>query len=261
MHNTAENDGATLARLRGAPALSPIEHFAIEKALEREGAMLAAVACGEQQFVWAIWEADQCLVAPAAMRARIENAGAGLKSAQAGWPVHYRRTGGGVTPQGPGIINLSMAYALPRQAIPSIKRSYHDLCAPIVDALGELGCVASIGPVAGSFCDGAYNVIVDRRKFAGTAQRWTGFGRGIGRMAVLAHALMLIEPPSEQMIAEIDTLHGNSGIVRKLHRDVHVSLAELGLRTAWFTSALLCHLQARSEFPCEAQAPSIVRSY
>ncbi len=230
------------------PGLQHIEHLAIEEALELEGAMLAAVVRRERRFDWAVWETDQCLVPPAAMRNRIENAGAGLKSAQAGWPVHYRRTGGGVTPQGPGIINLSMAYALPRHESPSIKRSYHDLCAPIVDTLGELGFAASIGPVAGSFCDGAYNVVVDGRKFAGTAQRWTRSGRGDGRMAVLAHALMLIEPPSEQTMGAIDALHGNSGIVRKLRRDAHVSVTELGLRTACFTSALLHHLRTRSEF-------------
>lgn len=209
-----------------------------------EDTMLAAATSGNRRFDWAIWETDQCLVAPVSMRSRIDRTGGASKSAQAGWPVHYRRTGGGVTPQGSGVINVSIAYGLAPGETPSIKRSYRYLCAPIVDALVEHGPVASMGPVPGAFCDGAHNVVVGRRKLAGTAQRWKSGGNG--RMAVLAHALILLETPSERTLAAINALHRDIGFERKLQRDALISTAELGLQMDCFISTLARHLRTRS---------------
>jgi lipoate-protein ligase A len=210
-----------------------------------EDTMLAAAADGNRRFGWAMWETDQCLVAPASMRCRIDGTVGASKSAQAGWPVHYRRSGGGVTPQGPGVINVSIAYALRPGKKPSIEGSYRSICAPIVNALAVFGLAASMGPVTGSFCDGSHNVIVAGRKLAGTAQRWkSGVNGGI---AVLAHALILIETPSDRTMAAINALHRDSGIEDELRREALLSTADLGLQAGNFINTLLRHLRTRAD--------------
>ncbi|CRX29231.1 Lipoate-protein ligase A [Pseudomonas aeruginosa] len=94
-------------------------------------------------------------------------------------------------PQSPGVLNIALSYALGPgdNEQTRIETAYLRLCQPICDWLRERGLDAGVGAVAGSFCDGRYNVTLDGRKLAGTAQRWRR--NGAGRPVVLAHAALL----------------------------------------------------------------------
>ncbi|EOQ81598.1 hypothetical protein K652_06408 [Pseudomonas aeruginosa VRFPA02] len=94
--------------------------------------------------------------------------------AERGWPVLLRDTGGEPVPQSPGVLNIALSYALGPgdNEQTRIETAYLRLCQPICDWLRERGLDAGVGAVAGSFCDGRYNVTLDGRKLAGTAQRW-----------------------------------------------------------------------------------------
>jgi len=113
--------------------------------------------------------------------------------AELGWPVHLRATGGDVTPQGPGVVNVTLVFT--PEGPTDIPGNYDRLCTPIEQTLGP---TASRGWNPGAFCDGAYNVQRDGLKFAGTAQRMRKCTDQ--RSAVLAHALMLMRAPSPETI-------------------------------------------------------------
>ncbi|MEO8656340.1 MAG: hypothetical protein ABI409_19615, partial [Ramlibacter sp.] len=63
-------------------------------------------ACFEQalagQAVATLWTGQTGLVAPLSYRRHSALAQACADSAERGWPVRWRRSGGGVVPQGPG---------------------------------------------------------------------------------------------------------------------------------------------------------------
>ncbi len=142
----------------------------------------------------ALWTGPAGLVAPMSYR-RHKNLDIACKaSLQRGLPVRLRRSGGGLVPQGPGILNLSLAYPCNGSPGDLAEPVYHDLCAVLIRALSRLGIECRAHSVVGSFCDGRFNLAVTSqgiaRKIAGTAQYWR---RGNGRQAVLAHALLLVD--------------------------------------------------------------------
>jgi len=116
-----------------------------------------------------------------------------------GWPVIVRETGGFAVALDPGIVNLSLV--IPRSLLagipgPSIDLVYHLLCRPIRQTLSSLNIKTGFGSVPRAFCDGRFNLVVDGKKIAGTAQAWRA-GR-IGQIAngdgyVLAQAALLVD--------------------------------------------------------------------
>ena len=80
-------------------------------------------------------------------------------------------------------------------------------CAPLIRWLQKQGCAAQTGFVPGSFCDGEYNVVVQNRKVAGTAQRWTRIRACEMRQVVFAHALLLMDARLEAGVAAINQLY------------------------------------------------------
>ena len=157
--------------------------------LQGESALFAFAAAG--RTVAHFWEAPLGLIAPRSYRRY-----AGLAQVQAdfsrrGVAVELRPSGGGVVPQGPGILNMSLAFPV-SQPIGSLSDAiYQQLCAILQAALAGLGVRAEAGAVAGSFCDGRYNLAVGGRKIAGTAQYWRR--RGANGHTVLAHAVLIVD--------------------------------------------------------------------
>ncbi|MEP5759129.1 MAG: hypothetical protein ABJ327_07450 [Litoreibacter sp.] len=175
-----------------------IETLEIQDALTRERDLLAQTAKDPTQTHILFWQSPQALVVPRRLSIRPAFAEARAQLETKGWPVVTRATGGDVTPQGPGIVNVSLIYT--PDGPPNIHESYDRLCTPMEHVLGDN---ASRGWNPGAFCDGAYNVQLNGLKFAGTAQRFKSCP-GQGRSAVLSHALMLLRPPLRQ---EIDALN------------------------------------------------------
>lgn len=145
-----------------------------------------------------LWQAPPGLVAPLSYRrhARLDAVCAAF--AARGWPVRLRRSGGGVVPQGPGILNLSLAWSVAGAPGAQFDRVYAQLCGVLARALSALHIDARPRPVAGAFCDGRFNLAVGARKIAGAAQYWRGDG---SRHAVLAHALLLVDADTAALTA------------------------------------------------------------
>jgi len=187
-----------------------------------EVAMLERVAMtgGAAQLLWRAEQ--QAVVLPRACLRRPGFSGAALRAARAGWPLVARPTGGGAVPQGPGVLNLALAF--PAEPGQTPDAAYRRLCTPLVAAFGQLGLKVAPGETAGSFCDGAWNLSCQGRKIVGTAQRWR---KGKTGQAILAHALILIDPPLDQAVTVIDRLQGTLNLGLPVTRGAHASLREL----------------------------------
>lgn len=202
--------------------MKDIRHFdRIADALDEEARLLALVAGGDSDFEAMLWTAGQSLVAPRSIGRLPGFERVTKESAERGWPVALRSSGGGFVPQGPGILNLSLMHVLRGEDARDLASTYRVLTAPICRAASHLGAV-SVGPVVGSFCDGNYNVVLDGRKLAGTAQRWTLRRDGSGDSAVLAHAIILCSPGLEDACRAINRLCALSGDKPGVRRDSHV---------------------------------------
>jgi hypothetical protein len=171
--------------------------------LDAEEHLLARAASGDA--VAHIWEAPASLVLPRSYQRFASLADARAAFLQRGCPVWLRLSGGGLVPQGPGILNLSLAYPVRAPMGTLSEAVYLHLCGLIADALHSLGVLTHWQAVEGSFCDGRFNLAWgpggDARKIAGTAQYWRRVPRKAGDTrdddeplyAVLAHAVLLVD--------------------------------------------------------------------
>ena len=139
------------------------------QALEQERVLFSDVSSGKFSTALSIWTTSRSLVVPRRFTHNSNFARAKKKSRERGWPVVVRDSGGGITPQGDGILNITYAYVCDRH--PSISEVYDEICDPVIRLANEFGEKASCGYVNGSFCDGQYNVVCRARKLAETAQR------------------------------------------------------------------------------------------
>ena len=152
-----------------------------------EGLALEAAAFTAQGAVTCLWSPRRrALVCPASLRRRPGFDAAKRNSATRGWPLHLRPTGGGAVPQGPGVMNLAVAFTADRTV--TIEDGYRLITQIIQDAI-PAGWTTGATP--NSFCDGAWNLSLNGRKVVGTAQRIRPVGNGQRR--ILAHALILVE--------------------------------------------------------------------
>lgn len=198
-----------------------IETLDATAAMEREAALLAEVSEDpSKRAIW-LWQSPQGLIAPRKLSKLSGYDDVASDLANQGWPVALRSTGGDVTPQGPGIINITHVYARPSKEKFDLDREYDRLCAPIEAALGA---GATRGWQPGAFCDGAHNVQWNGLKFAGTAMRFRPCKADKTRYAVLAHALMLMAPPTDAAIAALNTFLSALDQDRQINRAAHTGL-------------------------------------
>lgn len=178
-----------------------------------------------------IWESSRSLVMPRAYARYPEADAVRKRFAARGLPVHVRASGGGLVPQGPGILNLSLAYPLAGPPGQWVEPVYLHLCALLADALAPFGIDAHPAAVSGSFCDGRFNLACgaggQARKLAGTAQYWRLNGPRQTGYTVLAHALLLVQP-------DLDAIHEDlNAFEQAIHSGHHydarktVSVAQL----------------------------------
>lgn len=176
-----------------------------------------------------LWTTQTALVVPKRLTVSERFEHACQTSRSLGYPVFTRASGGDVTPQGSGILNISLAFRFGRPDGDALHESYLGLIRPVTQALKAVGVTASYGEVAGAFCDGAYNITIDARKFAGTAQRWKASLRS-GEYCVLAHALLLVHPPNPLAIDAINSFYEAIGSAKRIEGGVHIGLTEASNR-------------------------------
>lgn len=204
-----------------------------------------------------LWEGPVSLVVPRSYRRHAAFERVAAQFAARGCPVHERPSGGGLVPQGPGILNLSLVYTLPGGLGTWMERVYLHLCALLQGTLLGFGVPTHWQAVGGSFCDGRFNLACGRgdaaRKIAGTAQYWRRLPASTAAdapgHAVLAHAVLLVEPDLQAAHTWANDFEQAIGSGRHYDPDRTTSVAHmLGSRaqsdlTQRLTQALACAVQ------------------
>jgi lipoate-protein ligase A len=209
--------------------------------LDAEESLLARAASGDA--VAHLWEAPVSLVVPRSYQRYASLADARAEFARRGCPVGLRLSGGGLVPQGPGILNLSLAYPLRATMGARSEAVYLHLCGLIADALRALGVLTHWQAVEGSFCDGRFNLAWgpgeerhgDARKIAGTAQYWrrvphasadTDADPAQPLYAVLAHAVLLVDADPIEINARANAFEAMIGSGRRYEDMKVVTVAQ-----------------------------------
>ncbi|OSR69297.1 Octanoyl-[GcvH]:protein N-octanoyltransferase [Pseudomonas syringae pv. actinidiae] len=200
----------------------------VEQGLQAEQDLLASVCSGAAEHGLLLWRpTDRALVMPRRMSRLPGFAEASETLADNGWPVLLRETGGEPVPQSCATVNIALVYAQPPMDIDRdrIETAYLRLCQPILDLLIELCGKASLGEVAGAFCDGRFNVNLEGRKMVGTAQRWRQ-SQGGTRPVVLAHGALLLDDERVQMVAAVNRFNELCELEQRVRADSHIALHE-----------------------------------
>lgn len=194
-----------------------------------------------------IWQSSQGLVATRNYwRYERFNAACDIFLKQS-WPISVRLSGGGIVPQGPGIVNLSLAYAVAGSPMEHSNAAYQRICRVITHALGDHNIYAVHRAVTGSFCDGRYNLAVVHRgvakKVAGTAQVWRTVGHGAEKtQVVLVHAAILaaidVAAITQRVNLFEDELHSGRRYNCECIASLHQYQTNAALPPADFTRAL-----------------------
>ena len=212
--------------------LPPFGFVAVHEApladgIAREAAWTWQVA-ETQRAAAHLWEGANGLVAPRSYERLPRWAEACATSAQAGWPVQVRTSGGGLVPQGAGLWNLSLIWPAPGTTPIATESIYRSLSGELAAAFTRFGITAEARPVEGSFCDGRFNLAVDGRKCVGTAQAWR---RVEGRPIVLAHAVIVVAADPVALTDATNRFESLAGSTRRYRADALTSLSE-----AWIAS-------------------------
>lgn len=161
-----------------------------------------------------LWEAHQGMVVPRTYAARTGFDDIQAELASQGWPIHVRQSGGGVVPQGPGILNISLAQHFTGRPMDHADALYRHLCSLLQASLHAFGIEAHAQAVTGSFCDGRYNLAVGSpaRKVVGTAQLWRHIpGHASTHQIGIVHAMILAQCDTSLATARANQLEAALG--------------------------------------------------
>jgi lipoate-protein ligase A len=221
------------------------------------------LAPAAREPVACLWQTAPGLVVPRTYAARPGFAAVRADFAARGCPIHVRQSGGGVVPQGPGILNLSLAQAFAGRPLDHSEALYRHLCTLIGEALAAFGIETRAQAVEGSFCDGRYNLAVPSpaRKIAGTAQVWRRIpGHAPDRHVGLVHALILAQCDPAELTARANALETALGSARRYDAARIATLDRLlpPAERPDFPAALKARLQEtlRTRPPLPATAPA-----
>ncbi|EIK51964.1 hypothetical protein YO5_09930 [Stutzerimonas stutzeri TS44] len=207
--------------------MNGIARFSVGAGLNAERALLQRVCDGLFDCQLLFWRpTNQALVMPKSFERRPGFALASQRCAAQGWPILLRDTGGEPVPQSPAVLNIALVYALTTgdDEHRRIDNAYERLLEPLAVWLAEHGLQAGVGAVPGAFCDGRFNLTLEGRKVAGTAQRWRRSRDG--RPVVLAHAAVLIEDRRESMADVVNRFYHACASDLRCQADSHLALAE-----------------------------------
>lgn len=186
--------------------------------IARETALLQA---GKPAIL--LWRADEnALVLPSALARRKVLQKHLPRATETGCQVVERGSGGGIVPQGPGTLNLALV--LPCQSSFSMEDGYRLICGAVSEALTRFDIPSETAACPGAFCDGAWNVLTEGRKLAGTAQRWRATTQG--RVALLHAAILMHMPTPDHWSALEDLQSAAFPDEPPLRADAHIALAD-----------------------------------
>jgi len=219
---------------RGLPGASA------ESDIAGEMALLDDVLAHPERALLRLWRTSPCLVVTPLLAHRPDFAAAAAASAQRGRPVVVRRTGGGPVPQTAGTLNVSLAYAVPRQETPSIDGAFREFADGMLAALQRCGVTAEVGEIEGSCCPGRYDIAIGGRKIIGIAQRRRqGSKDGQLLAAVLVHAMVWVEGRLDPEIDRLEQFLDEAGAPTTFRRGVMGTLQEIsGISADAFEAAL-----------------------
>jgi lipoate-protein ligase A len=224
----AERTEPSLARPdRGGPG---IDRWLLERAAED--------GCAS-----AVWQPLPSLVVPGSYRRHAGFDAACARSAAEGWPVQVRRSGGGLVPQGPGVLNFSHAWRTALRLGDAMETVYENLCSLLQQVIEPFGLETDCEAVEGSFCDGRFNLSLGGRKVAGTAQYWQRVDAH--QHLVLAHACVLVEADLDGLTERANRFEAWVGSERRYRADVLANLAVPGLTTPVMMQRLADAARAR----------------
>jgi hypothetical protein len=207
-----------------------LDVVSFEEAQQRERELLGGASSLAQSIAQVlVWRTEKSIIVPRGMPSRDRYDDAVRAMAERGFPVYERDTGGDLTPQSPGMINLSMVFRLDG-ASPNIKDAYLRLVQPVIEFLRHrYDLAADVCAVPGAFCDGAYNIAYQGKKLAGTAQRWRLIGgEGPSRQAaVLGHVALMVDVDLVPAIDALNEFYAVAGIDRHIELEKHITLAQL----------------------------------
>lgn len=195
-------------------------------AIGEDARILGEVAHGHSRAIARIWQSDSCIAVPARLARSAAFPAAARRSAAAGWPVVIRGSGGEPVPLAPGVVNLSLAYWVPHARRWSIEDAYAHLASVVAGAVRSLGFPAAVGVVAHAFCAGRFDLGIDGRKIAGTAQHRRPARRAdAAGTAILAHLALFVDPDLEAALAALGRFEALLGTEPAWRKDRVTSLA------------------------------------
>jgi lipoate-protein ligase A len=136
--------------------------------------------------------------------------------------ARVRASGGGLVPQGPGVWNLSLVWSMRNAPLSNTDGVYRGLCDELSAAFVRLSILATPQPVNGSFCDGRYNLAVNGRKLAGTAQAWRQIG---DQRVVLAHAVIIVDADPAELTRRANAFEETLGTDTRYSASALTSIA------------------------------------
>lgn len=170
-----------------------------------------------------VWSALPALVAPRSYLRLPRWPQACQARLACGPRVRLRASGGGLVPQGPGLLNLSLVWRLPAALRPDPGAIYAAFAGALTRGLAGLGIELATREVQGSFCDGRFNLAADGRKCIGTAQAWK---RIDGHLVVLAHAVLVVNAQVDALCQVLNDFERDAGGTRRYRPEAVISLAQ-----------------------------------
>ena len=208
--------GGSLFGGAGSVSLPPPDGADLQAVYDAESRHMRRMRAGEADALWYDWVPARSLSG-----SRRELSRLGDVSRFDDEPVAVRGTGGKIVPQGPGLINISVLSRHPDH--PGIRAAYDAVCAALIQGFAAMGLATTTGARAGSFCDGAHNVLLATgegpgRKLVGTAQRWA---RWSGGAVCLHHCVILSGGRADELCARAEALYAHAGLPERYSRDAH----------------------------------------
>ncbi len=177
------------------------------------------LAGGHQGPLVRIWQNGDCLVVPRTVQREPNFA---VAAGNCILLVVHRVSGGTAVIHGSHIVNISIASWVTNH---SLSGYYAPIIDMVVPALRSMGLPATIGSVAGSHCDGRFNICLSDRKIGGTAAFVRSRGKAI---ATLAHASIAVMHHDQdlEIIEQFEHDLGRPSAYRRAsHACIHENLA------------------------------------